>query len=77
MGFNSGFKGLTYLHKKKSRGVIFGDRDDQVVGTSLPVHLFGNVASKNRRKCEPQCGGAPSCGKIIYVIVKKICLYST
>jgi len=39
---------LTYLHKKKSRGVISGDRGGQGVGPSLPVHLFGNVASENR-----------------------------
>jgi len=48
---------LTYLHKKKLRGVISGDRGSQGVGPSLPIHLFGNVASKNRRTCEPQCGG--------------------
>ena len=29
------------------------------------IHLFGNVTSKNRRTCEPQCGRAPSCWKII------------
>ena len=39
---------LTYPHKKKTRGVISGDRGDQGVGPSLPNHLFGNVASKNR-----------------------------
>ena len=48
---------LTYPHKQKSREVISGDRGDQGVGPSLPIHLFGNVASKNRRTCEPQCGG--------------------
>ena len=57
---------LTYRHKKKSRVVISGDRGGQGVGTSLPIHLFGNVASKNCRTCEPQCGGAPSCWKIIH-----------
>jgi len=31
---------LTYLHKKKSREVISGDRGGQGVGPSLPVHLF-------------------------------------
>jgi len=36
------------------------------VGPSLPIHLFGNVASKNRRTSEPQCGVAPSCWKIIH-----------
>ena len=36
---------LTYTHKKKSRGVISGDRGGQGVGPSLPIHLFGNVAS--------------------------------
>jgi len=36
---------LTYPHKKKSRGVISGDRGGQGVGSSLPVHLFGNIAS--------------------------------
>jgi len=39
---------LTYPHKMKSRGVISGDRDGQGDGPSLPVHLFGNVASKNQ-----------------------------
>ena len=57
---------LTYPHKKKSRGVISGDRGGQGVGPSLPVQLFENFASKNRRTCEPQCGGAPSCWKIIH-----------
>jgi len=58
---------LTYPPKKRSqRGVISGDRGGQGVGPSLPIQLFGNVASKNRRTCEPQCGGAPSCWKIIH-----------
>jgi len=57
---------LTYPNKKKSRGVISGDHGGQGVGPSLPNHLFGNFASKNRRTCEPQCGGAPSCWKIIH-----------
>jgi hypothetical protein len=36
---------LTYPHKKSQEGrVISGG-----VGPSLPIHLFGNVASKNRR----------------------------
>jgi len=39
---------LTYPHKKKSRGVISGVRGGQGVGPSLPIHLFGNVASKNQ-----------------------------
>jgi len=39
---------LTYPHKKKSRGVIPGDRDGQDVGPSLPIYLFRNVASKNQ-----------------------------
>ena len=56
---------LTYPHKKKSRGVISGDRGGQGVGSSLPIHLFGYFASKNWRACEPQCGGPPSCWKII------------
>ena len=51
--------------KKKSRGVISGDRGGQGVGPSLPIHLFGNVTFKNLRTCEPQCGGAPSCWKIL------------
>jgi len=37
---------LTNPHKKKSRGVISGDRGGQGVGPSLPIYLFGNVASK-------------------------------
>jgi len=32
----------------KSRAVISGDRGGQGVGSSLPIHLFGNVASKNQ-----------------------------
>jgi len=40
---------LTYRHRKKSRGVISGDRGGQGVGPSLPIHLFGNVASKNQK----------------------------
>ena len=39
---------LTYRHKKKSREVISSDRCGQGVGPSLPIHLFGNVASKNQ-----------------------------
>ena len=38
---------LTYLNKKKSRGVISGDRGGQGVGASLPTHLFENVTPKN------------------------------
>ena len=56
---------LTYPNKKKSRGVISGDRGGHGVGQSLPVHLFGNAASTNRQTCKPQCGGAPSCWKIL------------
>ena len=39
---------LTYPHENKSRGVICGDRGGQGVGPSLPIHLFGNVASENQ-----------------------------
>ena len=53
---------LTYLHKKKSRGVISGDRGGQGVGPSLPIHLFGNVASKNRRTGVLQCKVAQNGG---------------
>ena len=45
---------LTYSHKKKSRGVISSYRGDQGIGPSLPVHLFGNVAS-NMRTPEWRC----------------------
>jgi len=38
---------LTYPHKKKSRRVMSGDRGGQGVGPSLPLYLFGNVASIN------------------------------
>jgi hypothetical protein len=37
----------------KLRGVISGDRGGQGVGPSLPIHLFGNVASKNRQHLNP------------------------
>ena len=57
---------LTYHHKKKSMGVISGDSGGQGDGPYLPIHPFGNVASKNRRTSEPQCGAAPSFWKIIY-----------
>jgi len=51
---------------KEVKEVITGDRGGQGVGPSLPIHLFGNVASKNRRTYEPRCGGAPTCWKIIH-----------
>jgi hypothetical protein len=38
---------------KEVKEVITGDRGGKGVGPSLPIHLFGNVASKNLRKCEP------------------------
>jgi len=57
---------LTYPHKKKSRGVISGDHGGQGVGPSLPIHLFGNDAFTNLQTCEPQCGSAPCCWKIIH-----------
>ena len=44
---------LTYPYKKKPRGVISGDRGGQDVGPSLPIHLFGNVATKNREHVNP------------------------
>jgi hypothetical protein len=40
--------GVENPHKRKSKGVISGDRCGQGVGLSIPIHLFGNVASKNR-----------------------------
>jgi hypothetical protein len=60
---------LTYpIKRSQGGGVISGDRGGQGVGTSHPVHLFGNVVlhPKTERTCEPQCGGAPSCWKIIH-----------
>ena len=39
---------LTYPIKKKSKGVISGDRGGQDIGPSLPIHMFGNVSSKNQ-----------------------------
>ena len=44
---------LTYRHKKKSRGMISGDRGGQGVGPSLPIHLFGNVATKTDEHVNP------------------------
>jgi len=44
---------LTYPHKNKSTGVISGDRGGQGVGPSLPIHLFGNVASKTDKHVNP------------------------
>jgi len=40
---------LTHPHKKKSMAAISGDRGGQGVGPSFPIHLFGNVASKNQK----------------------------
>jgi hypothetical protein len=43
---------LTYPHKKKSRGVISGDRGGQGVGLSLPIHLFEMLHPKTPvRRC--------------------------
>jgi len=39
---------LNIPHKKKSRGLISGERGGQGVGPSLPIHLFENVAPKNQ-----------------------------
>ena len=39
---------LTYPNKKSQVGVISGDRGGQGVGPSLPIRLFGNIASKNQ-----------------------------
>ena len=39
---------LTYPLKKKSMGVISGDRGGQGIRPSLPVHLFRNAASKTK-----------------------------
>ena len=61
---------ITYPHKMKSSWVISGERGGQNVGPSLPVQLFGNVTSKNRRTCEPQCGGTPSCWEILEINLK-------
>ena len=44
---------LTYSNKKKSNGVISGDRGGQCVEPSLPTHLFGNVASKTEIRVNP------------------------
>jgi len=44
---------LTYPHKKKSTGVISGDYGGQGFGPSLPIHLFGNVASKTDEHVNP------------------------
>ena len=38
---------LTYRNRKKSRLVISGDRGGQGFGPTLPIHQYGNVASKN------------------------------
>jgi len=40
-------------HNKKSRGAISGDRGGQNVRPSLPIHLFGNVASKTNEHPNP------------------------
>ena len=52
--------------KHPQEPVISGDRGSQGIGPYLPIHLLENVASKNRLTSEPQCGGVPSCWKIIH-----------
>ena len=54
---------LTYRNKKKSSGVISGDRGGQNVGPSLPIHLFGNVASKTDEHVNPSVGVRHLVGK--------------
>jgi hypothetical protein len=58
---------LTYSHKKKSNWVIPGHRGGQDFGPALLIHLFRNVAIKNRRSCEHNCGCAPCCWKILEI----------
>ena len=79
---------LTYPPTKRSQGGWY----PAIVVARVSDHLsqstcLENVASKNRRTCEPQCGGAPSCWKIIHgwnssevqrkvptwFLVKKVC----
>src|SRR5579872_6543705 len=48
-------------NKKKSRGEKSGDREGRSIGPLLPIHLFGNVTSKNSLTSREKCGGAPSC----------------
>jgi hypothetical protein len=55
---------LNITHRKKSSGVMSGDRGGQASGPSLPSQRFGNVASRQSRTILPQCSEAPSCWKI-------------
>jgi len=72
---------LTYPHKKKSRGVISGDRGGQGVGPSLPIHPFRNVnpsvevrhlvgklPTTETLLTEVQCKVATCAGKHLFVI---------
>jgi hypothetical protein len=45
-------------------GVESGDPAGYVTGPPLPIHLAGNVVSRNCLTGEPQCGGASSCWKV-------------
>ena len=50
--------------EKKSRVVVTcGERGSQDVGPFLPIHLLGEVLSKNWRTNNPHYGVAPSCSK--------------
>ena len=69
---------LSYPYKRSQGcgGVISGDRGGQGVGPSLPIHLFGTVASKNQMLRKLQW----TRHKILETNLsngKKICLYST
>jgi len=44
---------LTYPHKKKSRGMISGDRGGQGVGPSLPIHLLEMLHPKTDEHVNP------------------------
>ncbi|GBM24411.1 hypothetical protein AVEN_167637-1, partial [Araneus ventricosus] len=51
--------------KKKPKGVMSGDLGDHGIGPPLPIQRLGKFSSKTFPTSKLQCGGAPSCWKMI------------
>ena len=55
---------FTYPQKKKSIGIISGERGGQKIGPPRPIQQSGKDSVREFRTSGLECGGAPSCWKI-------------